>query len=77
MENWSKCKDHLGLNASISTDVESVEDDVQVAGGGGHEQEEEVVVGVGEQALLVDQVQQGLLPQWKLVRIPDELGVDL
>ena len=51
-----------------------MEDDVQVSGGGRHEQEEEVVVRVGQQALLVDLVQQGLVPQRKLVRILDELG---
>ena len=68
---------YLGLNTSIGTDVEAMEDDVEVAGGGGHQQQQEVVVGVGEQPLLVDLVQQGLLPQGKLVRALQELRVDL
>ena len=68
---------YLRLHASVSTDVEAVEDDVQVSGGGGHEEEEEVVVRVRQQALRVDHVQQGLLPQRKLVCVLDELRVDL
>ena len=46
------------LNRTICIDVESVEDHVEVAGGGGHEEEEEVVVGVAEQPMLVDCVQE-------------------
>ena len=49
---------YLCLNGSIRTDVESVEDHIEVAGGGGHEEEEEVEVGEGEQPVLVDRVQE-------------------
>ena len=49
---------YLCLNGSIRTDVESVEDHVEVAGGGGHEEEEEVEVGEAEQPVLVDRVQE-------------------
>ena len=49
---------YLCLNGSIRTDVESVEDHIEVAGGGGHEQEEEVEVGEAEQPVLVDRIQE-------------------
>ena len=41
----------LGLNISISTDVESAEDDVEVSGRGRHQQQQEVEVCVAQQAL--------------------------
>ena len=41
----------LGLNISISTDVESAEDDVEVSGRRRHQQQHEVEVCVAQQAL--------------------------
>lgn len=39
-----KTEGYLCLNGSVRTDVESVEDHIEVASGGGHEEEEEVEV---------------------------------
>ena len=44
-------ENHLSLNISIGTDIESAEDDIEVAGRRRHQQEEEVEVRVAEQTL--------------------------
>ena len=55
-----------------------MEDDVEVSGGGRHQEEEEVEVGVGEEAVLVDCVQQvAVAVHRQLVHIDGEVGVEL
>ena len=44
-------ENHLSLNISIGTDIESAEDDIEVAGRRRHQQKEEVEVRVAEQTL--------------------------
>ena len=69
---------YLSLNRTVRADVEAVEDDVEVPGGGGHQQQQEVEVGVGEQAVVVDGVEERALPrQGHLVRVPHILRVEL
>ena len=54
-----------------------MEDDVEVSGGGRHQQEEEVEVGVGEEAVLVDRVEQRSFPRHRhLVRLPHILRIE-
>ena len=56
-----------------------MEDDVEVSGGGRHQEEEEVEVGVGEEAVLVDCVEQGSFPRHghlvRLPHIPDQMMI--
>ena len=54
-----------------------MEDDVEISGGGRHQQEEEVEVGVGEEAVVVDRVEQVAAVHRQLVHVDDEVGVEL
>ena len=68
---------HLCLNRAVRADVEAVEDDVEVPGGGGHQQQQEVEVGVGEQAVVVDGVEQVAAFHRQLVHVHHVVGVEL